>query len=808
MSERQKVSGVSRDVDLGQEAQLVRPFAGTIEARHAPTATEGIAVDTVAARALALDLAGGRRPARNLLVALSDLNGTDWLALDEAARAWHDQERPVTGPEWGAALARADLGTVEGARVAVTAALHTSGYVRADAVLVLSGGVPSRALPAVAGVFALRLLDHVPQVRAAAASLPLLVDAEAAAVALDVALAGSGRRHGPEAMARVVEALPQEPAARFALLRSSSRRSVRRWTLQQAYRAGLLDATFLVEAATRDRDQWVRAAAARWLARSASPSELLPLLHVPRVEAQLAALTGLPDDLLDREVLTDLLSARAPRVRAQAASRARRLGLDVEAHLRRVLADEQSLPREVAAVLSELSLSGDRRDVPAAAARSNNDSPRVRAAALAVLAAHTDPAERPSLLAPRLLDPSPKVATSAARLLARTHPGSALAREAWSSSQAGSRRAARRLQRAAGGWDRVLADVRAATDPDRGIAAVGIAGVASWLTRDAANTWQPMTSAQRSELSELLTRATLPEQTRRVVAFHAGISPVPPRATRVTSDLTVGSVRLSRDLQRGRWFERTFGQRVEFVLDGRGVSDQFAETDLGRSTRHSSYESLFEAHERAVEVLTGAVPAEDWLEDPTRVPVLMCPCGDLECGALTVALEVGDRHVTWRRWAWENGHEPLLPVPELPEVEIGREAYEQVLRDAAGLAADQRSQQVRVRVATPGPWWRYLSRSAEQATDERTLRAWLDVHATGISPDQVGVARLVADVGELHAVLSAARTAATLPAGELARARSLVRALLASADLSMLPEPVLRAVHTLSEHLNRVQERA
>lgn len=30
-----------------------------------------------------------------------------------------------------------------------------------------------------------------------------------------------------------------------------------------------------------------------------------------------------------------------------------------------------------------------------------------------------------------------------------------------------------------------------------------------------------------------------------------------------------------------------------------------------------------------------------------RVPLFICPCGDLECGALTVALTATERHVTW-----------------------------------------------------------------------------------------------------------------------------------------------------------------
>ena len=67
------------------------------------------------------------------------------------------------------------------------------------------------------------------------------------------------------------------------------------------------------------------------------------------------------------------------------------------------------------------------------------------------------------------------------------------------------------------------ADLRAAADPDQGIAALGRAGIGNWLEVSAATTWQPLPPEQQARLAELLPRANLVDHRARTLAFHAGI---------------------------------------------------------------------------------------------------------------------------------------------------------------------------------------------------------------------------------------------------------------------------------------------
>ncbi|WP_035063477.1 hypothetical protein, partial [Cellulomonas bogoriensis] len=121
---------------------------------------------------------------------------------------------------------RASLGEPSGF-VAAVASLHADGRVREQAV---------HALGAVTGVvavaaLAVRLLDHVPQVRERArASLSRARDVEAVEVLVDVLRAGVDRQHAGDALARVeaqiveAEAGGVGPSLLPGLLRSGRRR--------------------------------------------------------------------------------------------------------------------------------------------------------------------------------------------------------------------------------------------------------------------------------------------------------------------------------------------------------------------------------------------------------------------------------------------------------------------------------------------------------------------------------------------------------------------------------------------------------
>ena len=67
-----------------------------------------------------------------------------------------------------------------------------------------------------------------------------------------------------------------------------------------------------------------------------------------------------------------------------------------------------------------------------------------------------------------------------------------------------------------------------------------------------------------------------------------------------------------------------------------------------------------------------------------RIGLLFCRCGDLNCGALSVHLEVDDDSVVWRDIGWQTTYEPFTrPEREdaLVTARFAREPYERLLRE-------------------------------------------------------------------------------------------------------------------------------
>lgn len=88
-----------------------------------------------------------------------------------------------------------------------------------------------------------------------------------------------------------------------------------------------------------------------------------------------------------------------------------------------------------------------------------------------------------------------------------------------------------------------------------------------------------------------------------------------------------------------------------------------------------------------VDTLLGQRPATDLRAG--RIPLLVCAaCGDLACGAVTVALDVGATEVTWSKFQWENGYENPEPIESLTApIRFDRAQYEAELADAEGRVA-------------------------------------------------------------------------------------------------------------------------
>ena len=455
------------------------------------------------------------------LAALARLDGRSWLLVDQEARAFtYGDGTPASGLRgWMGVTLDEPLGFV-----AAVTSFHVDGRFRERAVRVL-GAMPSAVA---APTLAVRLLDHVPQVRERAwEALRGLVCADTAEAVLDVVLAGANRQHAGAALDEVRAALlDHAPAdALVVQLARSTRRRVRRWAFQFGHEHDLFTTEQLVLAARGDADQWIRAVCAEWLMQAPDPGVLAALLDARSVEARLVALARVPETSLGDDALSSLLLDRAPRIREQARWRAHRRDWDVAGFYRRALADgDASPPRVVVACLDGLANTGDEQDLKAVAGRLQHPSGRVRAAAVVAVEARATQPDAFELLTPALIDPSARVSSAAARALARVGVPPSAAQPAWLSGLPSGRRAGWRLSRAAGGWHRVEADLRAAADPDPALSSLGRTGVKNWLDVSAATTWAPLPEDQRARIASWMDQVDLDRHQQRELAFHTGVN--------------------------------------------------------------------------------------------------------------------------------------------------------------------------------------------------------------------------------------------------------------------------------------------
>ncbi len=453
---------------------------------------------------------------------LGGLVGRDWLMLDAAARTFrHVEGMPVSGVRgwiW-------EPGRTGSLFVTVIASMHVDGRIRERATRMLAG----HAGPVSASAVALRLLDHVPQVRTAAHEvLGGIVASTDLVSALQVVLVGRDRLPGNEALAEVESRLREVAGGGgqlVELLMASSARDVRRRGFVLAHEGGILTPDRLIQTARADTDQLVLGWCADWLLELGEPADFAELLDArPAVIRQVAVIRATGVDLRDERLL-ELTLDRAPRVREAARWRARKRMLDLAGWFREQARSARGLRR--ASALDGLLEIGDVTDLHLFQTALLDQLPRVRAAAIPGVAALASSQASAAALAPLLLDPSARVASTAARVLGRAGLGSQAAQAAWVSDQPWSRRAAWRLTRSTGGWDRVEADLRAAGDPEPALAGLGNAGLENWIHAHAASTWQPLPQNQRDRIATLLQTWDGPISAKRTVAFHAGIRPLP-----------------------------------------------------------------------------------------------------------------------------------------------------------------------------------------------------------------------------------------------------------------------------------------
>lgn len=177
----------------------------------------------------------------------------------------------------------------------------------------------------------------------------------------------------------------------------------------------------------------------------------------------------------------------------------------------------------------------------------------------------------------------------------------------------------------------------------------------------------------------------------------------------------------------GKWVVREVSNRVDFVLDGFSLSDLVEATEIGGLDYQVTPFELTYIDARSV--MAGEAPFQEWIPDTSRIPLLVCPCGDLCCGALTVRLSRDTTGVEWSEWAWEDYMDSAEPLPSLPVCHFEPTTYAETLRDAERLALANRDPMTRVRVRQPGPWWRNSLRIPQERNDIGARLGWLHTEA-------------------------------------------------------------------------------
>lgn len=419
------------------------------------------------------------------------------MRLEERGR---NGPRWVAGPlgvssAWDDVVGRGDLLTI------CAASMHPDGYLRERASRLLA----DREESLVARCLALRAVDHVPQVRRVA--LPALVQRPDPA-ALALLLRMRKRVHGPAALAAYGELFDTRE------LLGASDPLVRRFAYEQEL-AGMDSSEVEMRLGT-ETDQWLRRRLAeRWMAVDPALAKG-QLVGSRYVEGRLMVLLDGTDDLFERGELEERMLDRSRRVRAAACWRYRRAGYDPASYYRaRWEADG------VDAALDGLRETGQRFDAVEAQRALASDDQRLRVAALRLWPEGGPPKE---LLLTLLADPSSAVVKHAARLLAAT-PGirydDVLA--AAVSEEPNQRRAAWRLRRELGGWNRLRADLEALQDPDEKLLLAAKQDLAIWLEFRAANTYQPLLPSEREAIRAHLDRVDLPRGVVDLLKFHTGL---------------------------------------------------------------------------------------------------------------------------------------------------------------------------------------------------------------------------------------------------------------------------------------------
>jgi hypothetical protein len=366
-----------------------------------------------------------------------------------------------------------------------------------------------RGEPVASGAIALRISDHVPEVRAAAIDLiKSRTSAFDAAIVAPILSAASRRSVARDAFDRYLSSLDGNVVES---LLSSPDRGVRLAAIERSD----LSLAELLLISRSDEHLPVRLAAARKALNSCAESAG-QLLFSRSSAIQALALTVADDELVAPHIERTLMH-RGARVRRASQTRARRLEIDLPALYR------DRLPNRIAVL--GLGETGEQSDGDMLVPLTMESCPApVRRAAIKGLA-RLWPSES---VTPMLVDliscGQPSVAREAGRQMKRT--GFAFTShqldEALSAPHAWTRQIALGIAGQHRGWGALIAVLDLYDDEDEVTRSIARTRLTEWLDRRAPSAGMP-TSQQAERIAEKFPESA-PIDLRRAIAFHAGLS--------------------------------------------------------------------------------------------------------------------------------------------------------------------------------------------------------------------------------------------------------------------------------------------
>lgn len=394
------------------------------------------------------------------------------------------------------------------------ASMSPDGFARERALVRLVGD-PS---PLAGRLIAVRTSDAVDEVREQAwraMAGRTAVDQANAIVPILVRLSGRLRAAGGLARyAAMFEQVHRRPL--WGLLLEHPDRPTRRWAFSTALISDHIDAQQALRWLAATTDQWLIGRLARSVSESKDDAAKRALLTSHHGSARAIAIVAVPDEALSDATLREALLHRTARVREAASYRATRRGMDVSAIYRAAWQEDHN-PRALKCAAqqgTDFALDDLRHWI-------RDSDPRVRAV-VAELLAQADPDAGDVDLLFEMLDDEPGPASAAIRALKALDFGWPYSRGAalWATADAAKRLKLWRLLSSRGGWDRVRADLHAASGPDLQLRNQSLADLRGWWQYSSARMWRDPTPEQAAEISADLQRVTIAEPIREVITLR------------------------------------------------------------------------------------------------------------------------------------------------------------------------------------------------------------------------------------------------------------------------------------------------